>query len=74
MTFFFMEIFDSSLTPFCCFLVVGLHVITEKICSTRTSFCIYTMSMAHDVPKYVSFHDEDCPSPIIQDGQNHWHQ
>ena len=37
----------------------------RKICSTRT----YTMLMAHDVPKYVSFHDEDCPSPMIQDGQ-----
>ena len=30
--------------------------------------------MAHDVPEYVSFHDKDCPSPMIQDGKNHWHQ
>ena len=32
------------------------------------------MSMAHDVPEYVSFHNEDCPSPMIEDEQNHWHQ
>ena len=70
MSFFFMEIFNPFLTPFRCFLVLGLHVITEKKCSTRT----YTMSMAHDVPEYVSFHDKDCPSPMIQDGKNHWHQ
>ena len=46
MSFFFMEIFDPSLTPFRCFLVVGFHVIADKcglLASTRT----YTMSMAH---------------------------